>query len=199
MKEIIAILIGTIFINNFVLAQFLGICPFIGVSKKLDSVVGMGLAVTFVMTLASMVTYIIYHGILANTFFNITYLKIVTFILVIATLVQAIEIIMKKMFPTLYNALGIFLPLITTNCAVLGVAVLNIDKKLTFISSTLHGFAGGIGFFLALFLMATIREKLELVDIPKPFRGVPIAFITAGLMALAFFAADKSMLSYLTP
>ncbi len=196
-REIIAVSIGTIFINNFVLSRFLGICPFIGVSKKLDSVVGMGLAVTFVMTLASMVTYLIYHGILVT--FNLQFLQIVVFILVIAALVQAIEIIMKKMFPVLYNALGIYLPLITTNCAVLGVAVLNIDNNYDFITSTIHGFTGGIGFFFALFLMATIRDKLELLDIPKPFKGVPIAFITACLMALAFLAADKSMLNYLAP
>lgn len=197
MKELIAISIGTIFINNFVLAQFLGLCPFIGVSKKLDSVLGMGLAVTFVMTLASMVTFLIYKFILEPA--HIEYLRIVSFILVIAALVQLVEIVLKKAVPVLYNALGIFLPLITTNCAVLGAAMLNIDKNYTFIQSVVHGVMGGLSFLLALFLMATIREKLELADIPKPFKGVPIAFISAGLMALAFLAADKSMLSILTP
>ncbi|HQB62485.1 MAG TPA: electron transport complex subunit RsxA [Spirochaetota bacterium] len=192
MSELIALSIGTIFINNFVLSQFLGLCPFIGVSKKLDSVLGMGLAVIFVMTLASMVTYAMYTFLLVR--FNIEYLKIITFILVIAAFVQFVEVFLKKNIPVLYNALGIYLPLITTNCAVLGVAVLNIDKNYDFISSTVHGFMGGASFLLALFLMATIREKLDLADVPKPFRGAPIAFISAGLMALAFMEADKSML-----
>lgn len=197
MRELIAISIGTIFINNFVLSQFLGLCPFIGVSKKLDSVLGMGLAVTFVMTMASMVTFLIYKYALVPA--GIEFLKIVSFILVIAALVQLVEIVLKKAVPVLYNALGIYLPLITTNCAVLGVAVLSIDKDYSFISSIVHGFTGGISFLLALFLMANIREKLELADIPKPFKGVPIAFISAGLMALAFLAADKSMLNFLNP
>ena len=195
MGELIAISIGTIFVNNFVLSQFLGLCPFIGVSKKLDSVLGMGLAVTFVMTLASMVTYLIFHFIL--TPLNIEYLRIITFILVIAALVQLVEIVLKKTIPVLYNALGIYLPLITTNCAVLGTAVLNIDKSYRFLPSVVHGFTGGISFLLALFLMATLREKLEFADIPKPFKGVPITFISGGLMALAFLAADKSMLAFL--
>ena len=195
MGELIAISIGTIFVNNFVLSQFLGLCPFIGVSKKLDSVLGMGLAVTFVMTLASMVTYLIFHFIL--TPLNIEYLRIITFILVIAALVQLVEIVLKKTIPVLYNALGIYLPLITTNCAVLGTAVLNIDKSYRFLPAVVHGFTGGISFLLALFLMATIREKLEFADIPKPFKGVPITFISGGLMALAFLAADKSMLAFL--
>ena len=197
MSELIAISIGTIFINNFVLSQFLGLCPFIGVSKKLDSVLGMGLAVTFVMTMASMVTFLIYTYILAPA--GIEFLKIISFILVIAALVQLVEIVLKKTIPVLYNALGIYLPLITTNCAVLGAAVLNIDKEYSFISSVVHGFTGGISFLLALFLMSTIRERLDMADIPKFFKGVPIAFISAGLMALAFLAADKSMLSFLNP
>lgn len=196
MRELIALSIGTIFINNFVLSQFLGLCPFIGVSKKLDSVLGMGLAVIFVMTMASMVTYLIYTYVLK--IFNLEFLKIVSFILVIAALVQLVEIILKKSIPILYNALGIYLPLITTNCAVLGVAVLNIDKEYNFISSIMHGFMGGISFLLALFLMSTIREKLELTNVPKPFQGVPIAFLSAGLMALAFLAADKSMLNFIS-
>lgn len=197
MRELIALSIGTIFINNFVLAQFLGLCPFIGVSKKLDSVLGMGLAVIFVMTMASLATYLIYTYVLK--IFNMEYLKIVSFILVIAALVQLVEIILKKSIPILYNALGIYLPLITTNCAVLGVAVLNIDKEYSFISSIVHGFSGGVSFLLALFLMAIIREKIELTDIPEPFKGVPIAFLSAGLMALAFLAADKSILNFLNP
>jgi Na+-translocating ferredoxin:NAD+ oxidoreductase subunit A len=194
--KFIAISIGTIFINNIVLSQFLGLCPFIGVSKKLDSVLGMGLAVTFVITLASIVTFIIYKGVLER--FDIVFLKTISFILVIAALVQLVEIVLKKTVPVLYNALGIYLPLITTNCAVLGLAVLNIDKEYDFFSAAVHGISGGMSFLLALFLMATIREKLELADIPKPFKGVPIAFISAGLMALAFYAADKSILNYIT-
>ena len=197
MKELIALSIGTIFINNVVLSQFLGLCPFIGVSKKLDSVLGMGFAVTFVMTMASMVTFLIYRFVLAPA--GIEFLKIVSFILVIAALVQLVEIVLKKSIPILYDALGIYLPLITTNCAVLGVAVLNIDKEYSFISSVVYGFMGGISFLLALFLMSTIREKLELTDVPRPFQGVPIAFISAGLMALAFLVADKSMLNFLNP
>ena len=205
MIELIAISIGTIFINNFVLARFLGLCPFIGVSKKLDSVLGMGLAVTFVMTLASMVTYLIYNYVLVLQIeaiglkIDLAFLRIVSFILVIAALVQLVEIVLKKMVPSLYNALGIYLPLITTNCAVLGVAELNIFQSYNFIQSLVHGFSGGVSFLLAMFIMATIREKLELADIPKPLKGVPIAFITAGLMALAFYAADKNILTYLTP
>ena len=208
MRELIALSIGTIFINNLVLSQFLGLCPFIGVSKKLDSVLGMGFAVTFVMTLASSITWIIYHLILVPDWlvkyfgylpWNLQFLKIVSFILVIAALVQLVEIVLKKSIPILYDALGIYLPLITTNCAVLGVAVLNIDKDYSFISSVVYGFMGGISFLLALFLMSTIREKLELTDVPKPFQGVPIAFISAGLMALAFLVADKSMLNFLNP
>ncbi|MCK4798313.1 MAG: electron transport complex subunit RsxA [Spirochaetes bacterium] len=194
MRELIAISIGTIFINNFVLSQFLGLCPFIGVSKKLDSVLGMGLAVTFVMTMASMVTFLIYKFALVPA--HIEFLKIISFILVIAALVQLVEIVLKKMIPVLYDALGIYLPLITTNCAVLGAAVLNIDKEYNFISAIVHGFTGGLSFLLALFLMSTIRERLELSDVPEPFKGVPIAFISAGLMALAFLAADKSMLTF---
>lgn len=197
MTNLLIISIGTIFINNFVLTRFLGLCPFIGVSKKLDSVFGMGLAVIFVMTLASMVTYFIYYFILLP--YNLKFLKIIVFILVIASLVQLVEIILKKNIPSLYNALGIYLPLITTNCAVLGVAVLNIDMNYDFISSTVHGFMGGVSFLLALFLMATIRERLDLADVPEAFKGTPIAFISAGLMALAFLAADKSMLEYLKP
>lgn len=191
--KFLEISIGTIFINNFVLSRFLGLCPFIGVSKKLDSVLGMGLAVTFVMTLSSFVTFILYRYVLEQ--FGLEYLRITVFILVIAALVQLVETILKKMLPPLYNALGIYLPLITTNCAVLGVAELNINQGYNLFESTLHGFMGGVSFMFAMFIMASIREKMELADVPKPFRGVPIAFLTAGLMALAFFAADKNILT----
>ena len=185
------IIIGAVFINNFVLIQFLGICPYIGVSKKLDSAVGMGFAVTFVMTVASAITWLIYTyllnpetNIIGDT--NLTYLRTISFIIIIASLVQFVEMVIQKTSPVLYNALGIYLPLITTNCAILGVAVLNINEQLSFIESLVHGFSAGIGFTLALVLMSGLREKLEMADIPKPLRGVPIAFIMASLMSLAF-------------
>ncbi len=185
------IIIGAIFINNFVLAQFLGICPYIGVSKKLDSAIGMGFAVTFVMSVASAATWVVYTyllnpetNILGNT--DLTYLRTIAFIVIIASLVQFVEMVIQKTSPALYNALGIFLPLITTNCAILGVTVLNINESYSFIESLIHGFAAGIGFTLALVLMAGLREKLDMGDIPKPLRGIPIAFILASLMSLAF-------------
>jgi electron transport complex protein RnfA len=195
-KIIFGILIGTIFINNFVLSQILGLCPFLGVSKKLDSALGMGLAVTFVMTIASFMTFIFYKYILLP--FDIVYLKTVAFILIIASLVQFVEMIIEKVSPVLYNSLGIFLPLITTNCAVLGVAVLNINtgfitSEFGLVKSVVQGFGGGVGFTLALLIMAGIRERLELADIPENLKGLPITFITAGLLALAFlgFAGMK--------
>jgi Na+-translocating ferredoxin:NAD+ oxidoreductase subunit A len=189
------IVIGVIFVNNFVLGRFLGICPYIGVSKKLDSAVGMGFAVTFVMTVASVATWLIYTYFLDPTtnifrsgevMVDLSYLRTISFIIVIASVVQFVEMVIQKTSPVLYNALGIFLPLITTNCAVLGVAVLNIDESFTFIDSLVRGFAAGIGFTLALVLMAGLRERLEMCDVPKPLRGVPIAFIMASLMSLAF-------------
>ena len=185
------IIIGSIFINNFVLTKFLGICPYIGVSKKLDSAIGMGFAVTFVMTVTSAFTWIVYTYLLnpqTNVLggVDLIYLRTISFILVIAGLVQFVEMVIQKTSPVLYNALGIYLPLITTNCAVLGVAVLNIDDKFSFIDSLVRGFAAGVGFTLALILMAGLREKLDMADIPKPLRGVPIAFIMASLMSLAF-------------
>lgn len=184
------IIFSFIFINNFVLSKFLGICPYIGVSKRLDSAMGMGFAVTFVMTVASAATWVIYSYLLKpdTSFFGVdlTFLRTIAFILVIAALVQFVEMVVQKTSPVLYNALGIYLPLITTNCAVLGVAVLNIDDKYTFIESVVRGFAAGLGFTLALFLMAGLRERLEMADIPEPLRGVPIAFIVASLMSLAF-------------
>lgn len=188
-KIFFTILISTVFINNYVLSQMLGLCPFIGVSKKLDSALGMGFAVIFVMTLASIMTYIIYKYLLVP--FEITYLRTIAFILVIASIVQLVEMAIHKLSPVLYNALGIFLPLITTNCAVLGVAVLNIESGFTssdlgLLKSIVQGFGAGVGFTLALLLMAGIRERLETADIPQNLRGMPITFIIAGLLSLAF-------------
>jgi Na+-translocating ferredoxin:NAD+ oxidoreductase subunit A len=198
-KSLFILSIGAIFINNFVFSRFLGICPYIGVSKQLDSAVGMGAAVVFVMTLASTVTWLIYTYLLVpadtNIFYHLlsmdqppdlTFLKTIAFILVVASLVQFVEMVIQKMSPSLYKSLGIFLPLITTNCAILGVALLNIDESYSFIESIVHGLAAGIGFTLALVLMAGLREKLELADVPKSMQGIPIAFILAGLMAIAF-------------
>ncbi len=195
-SHLLAIIIGAIFINNFVLSKFLGICPFIGVSKKIDSAFGMGIAVIFVMSIASAVTWLIYHYLLTkNGIFrmDLTYLRTITFILVIATLVQLVEMLIKKFSPGLYKALGIYLPLITTNCAVLGVTILSIDKNYGFLSATVHGMASGIGFSLAIFLMAGIRERLETAHVIRSFKGVPITFISAALLALAFlgFAGMK--------
>jgi len=199
LQNLFVISVGVIFINNFVFSRFLGICPYIGVSKQLDSAVGMGAAVTFVLTLASTVTWLVYNYLLAptnaNIFFKIfggetppdlTFLKTISFILVIAALVQFVEMVIQKTSPALYKALGIYLPLITTNCAILGAALLNIDEGYTFIESVVHGIAAGIGFTLALVLMAGLREKLEMAEIPEAMKGIPIAFIMAGLMAIAF-------------
>ncbi len=189
LKIFFTILLSTIFINNYVLSRTLGTCPFLGVSKRLDSAIGMGFAVTFVMTITSFFTYIIYKFLLIP--FNLTYLKTIVFILVIASIVQLVEMIINKSSPALYQALGIFLPLITTNCAVLGVAVLNIDSgfvtaQFGLLKSLLQGFGGGVGFTLALILMAGIRERLELAEIPENLKGMPISFILAGLLSLAF-------------
>jgi len=186
-----AIIIGVIFINNFVLARFLGLCPYIGVSKRLDSAIGMGFAVTFVMSIASSISWIVYTYLLnpeTNIFrgTDLTYLRTIAFIIVIASLVQFVEMVIQKTSPVLYNALGIYLPLITTNCAVLGVAILNIDENSNFLESLVRGFGAGIGFTLVLILMAGLREKLEMCNIPKPLRGVPLAFIMASLMSMAF-------------
>ncbi|MBN2790229.1 MAG: electron transport complex subunit RsxA [Candidatus Delongbacteria bacterium] len=189
-SHLVVIAVSSIFINNFVLGRFLGICPFIGVSKKIDSALGMGMAVIFVMTLASVVTYLIQTFVLVR--FELQYLQTIAFILVIASLVQFIEMFMKKNMPALYQSLGVFLPLITTNCAVLGVAILNIDatwadgSHYNFIESTWNGFTAGIGFTIALLLMAGIRERLELADIPESMKGTPITFISASLIAMAF-------------
>ena len=181
--RLLAISLGAILTNNFIFAQFLGICPFLGVSKKSDTAIGMGLAVTFVMGLASAFTYGV-NIILIKL--DLQYMQTVAFILVIAGLVQFIEMFLKKSIPTLYTALGIYLPLITTNCAVLGVALLNVQNGYNFIESVVYGVTGGLGFLLAIYLFATIRERVQFADYPKAFEGFPIALITAGLMALAF-------------
>ena len=182
--DYIIIIISAVFVNNIVLAKFLGICPFIGVSNKVDTAVGMTGAVTFVMVIATIVTYIIQQYVLEA--FNITFMRTITFILVIAALVQLVEIILKKVSPPLYKALGIFLPLITTNCAVLGVAVLAVQNDYNLMESVVFAMANAVGFGLALIVFSGIREQLDLLDIPKGMQGVPIAFIVAGLLALAF-------------
>lgn len=183
-KELLTIVIAAIFVQNFVLSRFLGLCPFIGVSKKLDSALGMGMAVIFVMTMASLVTWMIQHYIL--NVLGIPYLRTIAFILTIATLVQFVEMVIQKSSPQLYSSLGIYLPLITTNCAVLGVAILNVTAQLGLVGSLIQGFASGVGFTLALILMSGIRERLEVCAVPKPLEGLPIAFIVAGLMSVAF-------------
>jgi electron transport complex protein RnfA len=185
-KDLVIITISTILVHNFVLSQFLGICPFLGVSQKLGTALGMSGAVIIVMTAASACTWIVNSMFLAP--YGLTYMQTVSFILIIAALVQFIEIVLKRFMPPLYNALGIYLPLITTNCAVLGVAVLNMrDYSDSLIRATVHGFAGGISFTLALILFAGVRERLELNDIPECLDGVPITMIAAGLFSLSFF------------
>lgn len=191
----IAIIITYVFIQNFILVQFMGLCPFIGVSKNSESALGMGMAVTFVTAVASVVCYAVYTYLLIP--FDLAYLQTISFILVIAALVQIVEMVIRKMSPSLYKALGIFLPLITTNCAVLGIAIINIDEGYNLLESFFAGLSAGLGFTLAIVLMSNIREKLELTPIRKVFKGVPIAFISAGLMALAFMAFDKSLLTNL--
>ncbi|MDO5129695.1 MAG: electron transport complex subunit RsxA [Prevotellaceae bacterium] len=182
--EYILIFISAIFVNNIVLSQFLGICPFLGVSKKVDTALGMSAAVAFVLTLATIVTWLVQKLVLDA--FGLQYLQTIAFILVIASLVQMVEIVMKKVSPALYQALGIFLPLITTNCAVLGVAILVIQKDYSLIESIIYAFSTAIGFGLALTVFAGIREQLELVNVPKGMRGVAITMVTAGLLSLAF-------------
>lgn len=182
--NLFVIMLGSILVNNFVLSQFLGICPFLGVSKKTETALGMGLAVTFVMTLASAAAYMVYNFILVP--FRIEYLYTIAFILVIAALVQLVEMFLKKSSPTLYQSLGVFLPLITTNCAVLGAAVSNMNANYNFIESVVNGFSAAIGFTLAIVLFAGIRERIEDNDILQSFKGFPIALITAGLMSITF-------------
>ena len=181
--NLLAITLGAVLANNFIFSQFLGICPFLGVSKKVDTAVGMGVAVTFVMGLASAITWLV---ILLLVQLGLEYMQTVAFILVIASLVQLIEMFLQKAMPTLYTALGVYVPLITTNCAVLGVALLNIQNNYNFIESVVYGITGGLGFLLAIVLFASIRERLVFAEYPKAFEGFPIALITAGLMALAF-------------
>ncbi|MFH1847715.1 MAG: electron transport complex subunit RsxA [Candidatus Omnitrophota bacterium] len=192
MTEYLMVVIGAVFVHNFILSKFLGLCPFLGVSKNTRQAVGMGLAVIFVMTMASIITWVVYNFVLIP--FNITYLRTIAFILIIASFVQFVEIVIRKISPALFRAFGIYLTLITTNCAIMGVAVLNSDMFFkdgkaaanSFFLSVLQGFSAGVGFLLALFLMSAIRERLELLDIPEAFKGVPIAFIVAALMSLAF-------------
>ncbi len=178
------LLIGAILVNNFVLVQFLGLCPFMGVSNKLETAIGMSSATTFVLTLASIVSWITYNWLLLPL--GLEYLKTISFILVIAVVVQFTEMVVRKSSPMLYKVLGVFLPLITTNCAVLGVALLNINKQHNFLESALYGFGAAVGFSLVLILFAAMRERLAVADVPEPFRGAAIGMITAGLMSLAF-------------
>lgn len=191
--EILLIIVSSIFVNNIVLSQFLGICPFLGVSKKISTASGMGAAVCFVITLATLVTYLLNKYLLVP--FNLQFLQTISFILVIAALVQMVEIVLKKSAPSLYQALGIFLPLITTNCTVLGVAINVVTKEFTFGQpshmlglgeAVLYAFATALGYALAMVLFAGLREHLELNDVPKPFRGLPIALVTVGILAMAF-------------
>ncbi len=179
-----AIIIGAIFVNNVVLSQFLGICPFLGVSSKVETSIGMSAAVTFVMAIASVVAWLIQTYVLESL--GIEYMQTIVFILVIAALVQAVEIILKKVSPSLYQALGIFLPLITTNCAVLGVAILMIQKDLSLLQGVVYAVSTALGFGVALVLFAGIRERLDFEEMPKPFKGIPIALITASILAMAF-------------
>lgn len=182
--EYILIFISAIFVNNIVLSQFLGICPFLGVSKKIDTAVGMTGAVTFVMVVATIVTYLIQVYVLDA--FDIGFLQTITFILVIASLVQLVEIVLKKVSPPLYQALGVFLPLITTNCAILGVAIITIQQEYNLLEGVVYAFSSAIGFGLALILFAGLREQMDLMNIPKGMKGTPIALVVAGLLAMAF-------------
>lgn len=177
-------MVNCILTNNFIFSRYLGCCPFLGVSSKVETAAGMGLAVTFVMALASLFTYLVYHYILVPL--QLTYLITISFILVIASLVQFVEMFMKKSMPALYNALGIYLPLITTNCAVLGATILNIDNSYNLLWSVLNGVFGALGFLLAIVLMAGVRERLEASNIPKAYKGFPISLVVAGLMSVAF-------------
>lgn len=185
MKSLLLIAIGSALVNNVVLSQFLGLCPFLGVSKKVETAAGMGAAVLFVITIASAVTNLIYTFLLVPT--DLTYLNTIVFILVIAALVQFVEMVLKKSMPALYESLGVFLPLITTNCAVLGVALTNVQDEYNILQGTINGFATAVGFTISITLMAGIREKIQYNDIPDAFKGFPTVLLTAGLMAIAFF------------
>ena len=181
--NLILLFLSIVLVNNVITSQFLGICPFLGLSKKVDTAIGMGAAVTFVLTLASIITYFIQKLLV---FMNIEFLQTIAFILVIASIVQFVEMVIQKMSPSLYQALGVFLPLITTNCAVLGIALVNVDKGYNLIETIVNGFGAGIGFTLSIVLFAGIRERLELADIPEAFKGFPITLISASLMSIAF-------------
>lgn len=190
MKELLLIAIGSALVNNVVLSQFLGLCPFLGVSKKVETSAGMGAAVIFVITIASAVTSLIYDHILSKDGIlgmDLTFLQTIVFILVIAALVQFVEMFLKKSMPALYEALGVYLPLITTNCAVLGVALTNVQKEYGFVTSVVNGFGTAVGFTIAIIMLAGIRERIEGNDVPYNFQGSPIVLITSGLMAIAFF------------
>jgi len=184
MAEYLLVIVSAVFVNNVVFARFLGICPYLGVSKKIDTALGMGFAVTFVITLATAITYVLYYGVLVP--FKIEFMQTVMYILVIASLVQLVEIVLKKVSKSLYNALGIYLPLITTNCAILGVALIAIQDKYSLVMSVVFAFFSAIGFVLAIVIFAGIREKLEDADIPGPFKNVPIGLISAAILSLAF-------------
>ena len=185
MQELLIIAIGAAIVNNVVLSQFLGICPFLGVSKKLDSSIGMGGAVLFVIAISSLVSALINNYILVPLGFE--YLQTIVFILVIAALVQFVEMFLKKSIPSLYNALGVYLPLITTNCAVLGVATINVQNSYNVLESFVNGIATAVGFFIAIVIMAGLREKMEYNDVPRPFQGTALVLVTTGLMSIAFF------------
>ena len=182
--NLFVIIISSMLVSNVVLSQFLGICPFLGVSKKVETSVGMGAAVTFVITIACMITYPIYYGILVPM--GLEYLQTIAFILIIAALVQFVEMALKKFMPALHASLGVYLPLITTNCAVLGVALTNVQKEYGILAGIVNGFATAVGFTIAIVILAGIREKMEHNDVPQSFRGMPIVLVTAGLMAIAF-------------
>ena len=184
MEAIVGIILSALLSQNFILVLFYGFCPFMGVSKKIDTALGMGMAVTFVMALASAATYAVYHFLLVP--FGVEFMQTVAFILVIASIVQVVEMFLKKSVPALYKALGVFLPLITTNCAVLGVALLNVQKGYDFLQSVLNGACGGIGFTVAIVLFASIRERVDKAESPESFKGFPLTLVAAGLMALAF-------------
>ena len=191
MKTLLLIAIGSAIVNNVVLSQFLGICPFLGVSKKTETAAGMGGAVVFVITISSFVTALIYKYILANSYLmskgiDLTYLQTIVFILVIAALVQFVEMFLKKAMPSLYQALGVYLPLITTNCAVLGVAITNVQKEYGILTGIVNGFATAFGFTIAIVILAGLREKMEYNEVPESFKGMPMVLLTAGLMAIAF-------------
>ena len=183
-RNLVLLAVGSALINNVVLSQFLGLCPFLGVSKKIKTAAGMGTAVIFVITLSSLVTGVIYDALLVR--FGIEYLKTIVFILVIAALVQFVEMVLKRYLKTLYNALGVYLPLITTNCAVLGIALTNVQKEYSLLEGVVNGFATSVGFTISIVILAGIRERIQYNNIPKPFKGMPIVLVSAGLMAIAF-------------